>query len=909
MYDTREAKSLYLSPGEGVHRWRWSVRFVGLLPSLLILFLATVPAFSAPLFPNQLLSVGIKPLAVASGDLNGGGRNDLISGNCDSGDLSALLQNADGSYQEPITTFIDTCPLAMAISDFNSDGKRDLALATDAGFVLVLRGQGNGQFDLPDSYPVGTSPGSLVMADFNRDGTADLATANAGSDSISVLLALADGTFKEQATYATGVGPQSLSVAYFNQDTIPDLAVLNVGSDDASVFLGMSDGSFQPEQRLATGQYAFTLAVGDFDLDGNQDILANTIIPGLVLLPGGGDGTFGTSIPWDLDGSWWLYLFPGDVNGDGFTDLIWARDFGIEVIIAQGDGTFANWGAFGTGGGGISPLIADQNGDGKMDVVTVDSSSNSLSLLLGDGTGNFGERLFPFVDPEVVPRGSSDILTEDFNNDGKQDLVVLVPGSNLVEYQGNGDGTFHYMGYFDIYYYPEGMGAGDFNHDGNKDLFVAVPGMSAGWLFTGRGNGYFDRIHQPTSTGHQIISGDFDNDNDDDLAMLMDFEFEGGSGGVVLYALLETGSFDFAGAVWTLIPQVSTRAAQADFNSDGKLDLAAGLSGVGGVSVLLGKGDLSFDVQPTIDLPAVPSDIATGDFNGDGAPDIALALESLGKIGVMVGDGTGHFTQNAFDVGGSPFRLALGDFNSDGYLDVVSVDYDSNILSVLTGRGDGSLDPPTRYLGGIDPWAIVTGDFDFDGRLDLAIANSQSQDVSILLNQGPFPVCHDEDGDGYGSPAGPVCTGGMALDCDDTQATVFPGRSEICDGLDNDCDEDTDEGFSDADYDGAADCRDNCVELWNPDQADGDSDGKGDDCEEGSLFADANLSNEGFSSGRVDGRDLAIFADAFGTCPGEAAFNDAANLDRVPPPLGSPGACVGLADFHLFMEQFARSQP
>ena len=126
--------------------------------------------------------------------------------------------------------------------------------------------------------------------------------------------------------------------------------------------------------------------------------------------------------------------------------------------------------------------------------------------------------------------------------------------------------------------------------------------------------------------------------------------------------------------------------------------------------------------------------------------------------------------------------------------------------------------------------------------------------------------------------------------------------------MDNDCDGLVDEGFPDADGDGLKDCRDDCDLVWNPDQADGDHNGVGDACEEAALFSRANVATAGFSAGRVDGRDLEVFAAAFGTCPGDPGFSQGANLDQVPPAAGRPGACVGMTDFHLFMDQFARIQ-
>lgn len=164
-----------------------------------------------------------------------------------------------------------------------------------------------------------------------------------------------------------------------------------------------------------------------------------------------------------------------------------------------------------------------------------------------------------------------------------------------------------------------------------------------------------------------------------------------------------------------------------------------------------------------------------------------------------------------------------------------------------------------------------------------------------------FPVQATACGVGACASTGATaCVAGTVVD----SCTPGDPSPELCDGIDNDCDGQVDE-IDDTDEDGAGNCSDNCPYVWNPDQADGDGNGTGDACESAALFNRANLSLEGFSASRIDGRDLGRFAAAFGTCPGDPAHNVAANLDLVPT---DPGACVDGLDFRLFMVEFGGSR-
>jgi predicted dienelactone hydrolase len=180
---------------------------------------------------------------------------------------------------------------------------------------------------------------------------------------------------------------------------------------------------------------------------------------------------------------------------------------------------------------------------------------------------------------------------------------------------------------------------------------------------------------------------------------------------------------------------IAYSAAVADFNGDGKLDLALPDYDSNNVNVLLGNGDGSFRGQVGYTVGGSYSwSVAVGDFNADGKPDLAVTSAGLS---VLLGNGDGTFQPHVdYATGGFPQSIAIADFNRDGKLDIVVANYSDDTVSVLLGNGDGSFQTQMTYGTGTNPVSVVVGDFNRDGKLDLATADSNSSTISILLGNG-----------------------------------------------------------------------------------------------------------------------------------------------------------------------------
>jgi hypothetical protein len=194
-----------------------------------------------------------------------------------------------------------------------------------------------------------------------------------------------------------------------------------------------------------------------------------------------------------------------------------------------------------------------------------------------------------------------------------------------------------------------------------------------------------------------------------------------------------------------------------------------------------------------------------------------------------------------------------------------------------------------------------------------------------LASGGSYCACpaglilyRDADGDGFGDArrSRPSCDGSIPTgfvaddtDCDDGNASIHPGAAESCNAIDDDCDGTVDNGAGASCDDGDACTTDSCGATGCIHTFCDDANAcTADLCDLalGCVASIANLDTTDFSAHRVDGRDLVVLADAWNSCPGDASYNPVANLDRG---IGSPDACIGDTDFHLFMTTFGRGCP
>jgi uncharacterized protein (TIGR03437 family) len=366
----------------------------------------------------------------------------------------------------------------------------------------------------------------------------------------------------------------------------------------------------------------------------------------------------------------------------------------------------------------------------------------------------------------AAQRGPLATASGDFNGDGKLDLAVANAGSSSISiFLGKGDGTFSSAPTVAV---PGGciannLTVADFNRDGKADLLVACAVQNMVWVIPGAGAGQFGTAIATTLPGysvtgqlaffnfHNVTVADFNGDGNPDLVLLLTQDLSSSTTGLVL--MLGKGDGTFQSASTVLASIIGGAVVTADFNGDGKPDMAIDYisSGTaGGVTILLGKGDGTFLTGNSYSTPGPPllGSLLAADWNGDGKPDLVAASSvttgvttAATYLTAFTGNGDGTFKQtfNVATTGPTLFGMAAGNFRGTGNVDLLEEKlppppYANGLLAsamymtIRPGNGDGTFQSPIplNMPAGLYPlWLyMATGDWNGDGLPDLAFAAS-----------------------------------------------------------------------------------------------------------------------------------------------------------------------------------------
>lgn len=653
-----------------------------------------------------------------SGDFNGDGNKDAATVVRTPGavyQISVVLGNGNGTFQAPVQTPLPstvTGPDPIWAGDVDGDGKDDIVMGHDGGggapaIFRVWISNGDGTFTLKGTaIPLGT-PSHITWGTLYKDvttGFLDVVIADGVNSKIWTATGNGNGTFNAptSVSFSPKISPNAnVAFADFDGDGILDFAATDAVTNQDEVFFGTGTG-FTAPVLLSTpdGLYDSCFdAAGDLNKDGKLDLVSAG-----------------------------ANCNPADLLQDKLTVYINTPD-----------------GRFGSGAGvvgtyypvGIRPeavTIADVNNDGYPDVVSVTTQPGNVRVLLNNGSGD-GTLQDAGVASSVGFATGGNVKTQaivdDFNNDGKADVMVSDLEFSFIYLQGYGDGTFRSaLNYYSAAgggFHPNGVGiaSGDFNGDGIPD----------------------------------IVTGDFNNTAATGITVFLSnstsTNVNGGMQQGVPYNPSGSTIFQFV--------------AVADFNKDGKLDVVATNSAnlvtcaaqpCGVVEVFTGNGDGTFGQTPATYVTGSSSTDSTrsvlgvvvGDFNGDGWPDVAVVNNYSGTsadVAILLNDGTGKFLPPVnYALSVLATEITAADLNGDGKLDLIIPLYGTSAtpgtaVAVLMGNGNGTFQSEADVsLGMNNPYAVAVGDLNGDGIPDLAVTIEDQ----VNFNQGIAVAFGNGDG-------------------------------------------------------------------------------------------------------------------------------------------------------------------
>jgi hypothetical protein len=402
----------------------------------------------------------------------------------------------------------------------------------------------------------------------------------------------------------------------------------------------------------------------------------------------------------------------GDFNNDGIPDAALLAQAGAWLFTGMGGGTFNPpvLTPVQRGQGNEMMVATDFNRDGNLDLaVTVQTG---FVVLLGNGKGSFQSQTIS------TPSTVSFLACGDLNQDGRPDVALSSTNATQVYlYFSKSGGGFSPPATIDL---PGGkaLAIGDVNGDGIADLVSA-----AGYIAFGKGGSTF----KPPFF-YPVIS------YDPTTVVLADLRNNGRIDIVANFSvLLNLGNGQFEDGERMSMTGGGDCSAGADFNRDGKSDLAVGTTQ--GVAILLGSGKTRSPFTKGPVISGVVGCPYVGDFNGDGIPDLLIQVVGGGGAGTMecyLGNGDGTFTfASSTAILTRMGEVGFGDFNHDGKLDfALAGDW------MVLGNGDGTFQTPTNIPGapGEGHTGITVGDLNNDGWPDLTISDPLAPYIYILIN-------------------------------------------------------------------------------------------------------------------------------------------------------------------------------
>ncbi|CAF1210047.1 unnamed protein product [Adineta ricciae] len=700
---------------------------------------------------------GSNPWALTAVDLDNDDDPEYLVTYWGTGYLAVLTEYYAAQFSKQISFSTGSAPhpYSLATADFNNDNQSDVVIAnSNTDDIKVMFGLNNGLFTTPITYSIGihSSPQYVLTSDIDKDNHVDIVTVNSKENTLSVIMNYGNGTFAEQKKYSTGSdsSPSSVAMGDLNNDQRNDLVITNQQGDNIGIFIGYDYTSFQSQITYSAGnaQGLNAVTVSDFNNDTNVDIAAVYQMNyqlGIFLGDGNGNFTLLALYPTG-DNSIPRGLVVDDFNKDNSADIAVAY-FGssaIGIFIGYGNGSFSNQVtvSIGTNTGPRSLAVGDLNNDNQTDIVSINVYTNSISILIGDGTGNF--TLLETYALETLADLYGPVMG-DLNDDERIDIVICNYFTDtVIVFLGYGNGSFrdHTLYLVGYRFGPGSIVIGDFNNDSRLDIAVANYNINSVGILLGKGDGTLgDCTTYSTGDGttpvNQIV-GDFNNDKVLDIAVA-----NYGTGTIVILYGYGDGTFLLGIPYSTGSGSGPAWIASGDFNKDGQLDITVANSNANIIGIFLACGREPFAsiTEYSIGDGLQPKSVALSDLDHDGWLDIVIANYGANNIGILMGLGGATFSPMvtySTGVDSSPYSLAIGDFSRDNHSDIVVSNWESDNIAIFYGNGNGTFVLAAFYSTGTgsQPSTVTIGDLNGDYNLDVVVANSGTSHIFMLYGYG-----------------------------------------------------------------------------------------------------------------------------------------------------------------------------
>lgn len=567
----------------------------------------------------------------ALADLNADGRVDLLitfAGQIPNPPGVDLLFNSPaGGFGPASTIYNNNIPRAVAAGDLNGDGKDDLCITIESGAVSVLLNNGSGAFGPAADFPTGIYGRDITIPDLNHDGNLDFVTANFSNDRLAMLSGDGTGALGGIQFKIIGFGANQMISQDINNDGSADFCVSGFFGSRCALFYGNGAGGVGTPVTFPVSA-ASRMAAGDFNEDGAPDLFVENEFLHSVFLFTNEGGALSAPILQFTAAAEANKSAVADFNEDGLPDLAVADASSKNIYIYKNNGAaVASIGDISTAPNMVFAMAAaDVNHDHHLDLIVIagpPSGATILTIYAGGGGGNFS-----LLGNVTLNDPANGLAVGDYNSDGNLDVAIDdAPGRAVRVRFGDGSGGF--VNFTDVEMFdslgppastpnPDYLQIADADWNGALDLYASGGAPSSGGISLARGDGLgnFSSYQIGAVDSHicNFVPAEIDGDG------LLDVAFVVNTAAIPSFGwVLAISNIQFAGGGSLATSGASRAVASCDYNFDGIADFVT--TDDGGCSLFIQNGAGGF--FPRIAFPAMesPSLLHALDYNCDGRND------------------------------------------------------------------------------------------------------------------------------------------------------------------------------------------------------------------------------------------------------------------------------------------------